>query len=86
MGKLSGKYMMALIILGVLLGVAFSIFAIFVLRDAMFYAALMEGLELPKEFVFISPVLRLAPEITLISFLLVLVSIFLKAKETKSKE
>ena len=79
------RFGVALRALGAFLGVIFAIFTIFVLRDAMFYAALIEGLKLPEEFAFINPVLGLAPEITLISSFLIIASILLKAKEEGSE-
>jgi len=80
------RFGVALRVLGTFLGVIFAIFTIFVLRDAMFYATLMESLKLPEEFAFVSPVLRLAPEITLSASLLVIASILLKARELEGSE
>jgi len=70
----------ALIGLGILLGIIFLISFVMVLRNSMFYAALMEGLKLPEEFVFIGTVLRIAPEVSIISIILIMISVFMKAK------
>ncbi len=70
----------ALVGLGMLLEVIFLALVVLVLRNAMFYAALMEGLKLPEEFAFMRFVLRITPEITLVSTILIMISIFMKAR------